>query len=242
MKTSCRDIILASRLIRSAEQLEAVKSAIDDPINTELVLQLESYLDKDAKKMLTDAEKAKEQKAEKVVDDMRDSDSADDVESDPGFGGMGGRGVPERFSGRPSAPMDMDTPDLPGDFVSEDEESTEETADVESSSTVYGKPVTAASDIQQSDVAEKVNSLKGYLNANSSTAGADRVVIKDDELWIHFNDSINLNNMMLPVIEYMTIPYPWLAFNRLARSENAMVFVINFADQFDRDDTKDDAE
>lgn len=234
MKISCRNAILASRLIRSSEQLEAVKSAIEDPINTELVKQLESYLDPEAKKLLNDAEEAKSKAAEKAVEDITGPDDAADAESDSGFGGMGGgRSIPDRFSGRPSAPMDMETPDLPGDFESEETEETE----VESSSTVYGKPVTAASDIQQSDVADKVTSLKGYLNANSSTAGADRIVIKDDELWIHFNDSINLNNTMIPVIEYMTNPYPWLAFNRLARSENAMVFTINFADQFDRDDS-----
>ena len=45
---------------------------------------------------------------------------------------------------------------------------------------------------------------------------------------IHYNDSINLNNVMEPVISLLSnAGYSYLQFNRLARTENAIVFMIN---------------
>ena len=50
------------------------------------------------------------------------------------------------------------------------------------------------------------------------------------ELWIHYNDSINLNNVMEPVIAVLNAAnYFKLDFNRLARTENAIVFSITVA-------------
>ena len=240
---SCRKAILASRMIRSAEQADAVSAAIDNPINSELVRQLDSYLGDEYREILI---QSREKKSEKAQDDKADQNVPQDSEmragdgASPRFGGGSGGGIPSRFSDRPSAMNmpDEETPDLPGDFQSEDENS--ETG-VESTSKVYGKPISASSSIDSCDIEEAVSGIKGFLNLNSSTAGAERLAVKDDEVWIYFNDSINLNNIMVSVIEYMTNPYPWLVFNRLARSENAIVFAVNYLDQFDRNDVSSDA-
>ena len=73
--------------------------------------------------------------------------------------------------------------------------------------------------------------LKGLLNVNSSTAGVNRVLIKADELWIYYDDSINLNNVMTAVIESLNAAnYYYLVFNRLARTDNAIVFEISKLD------------
>lgn len=237
---SCRKAILASRMIRSAEQAAAISAAIDDPINTELVQQLDSYLGDEYRELLIQVrnEKAhkddqKPEEPDKQPDESMDSGMESGMGASPKFGGGGGS-VPSRFSDRPSAIVDEETPDLPGDFVGE-----EETSEVESTSKVYGKPISASSCIESCNIDEAVSGIKGFLNSNSSTAGAERLAVKDDEVWIYFNDSINLNNVMVSVIEYMTNPYPWLAFNRLARSENAIVFAVNYIDQFDRNDVSD---
>jgi hypothetical protein len=66
------------------------------------------------------------------------------------------------------------------------------------------------------------------------------VSVKEDEAWVYFDDSINLNNVMGDVIDGLANPYPWLAFNRLARSENAMVFVIDFINQYNTQLSEDD--
>ena len=54
---SCRRAILASRMIRSSEQIEQIKAAIDDPVNAELVKQLDSYIGDEYKEILVEARK-----------------------------------------------------------------------------------------------------------------------------------------------------------------------------------------
>lgn len=78
----------------------------------------------------------------------------------------------------------------------------------------------------------EVQDIKGILNALEDTKGVQRVGIKNEnELWIYYNDSINLNNVMGPVIEELNKPgYTYLEFNRLARSDNAIVFIIMLED------------
>lgn len=90
----------------------------------------------------------------------------------------------------------------------------------------------SASSLPRTDVTDnmslEVKDIKGTLNSIDSTCGVSRVSVKDDkEVWIHYNDNVNLNDVMVDVIEYMNkYGYTYLEFNRLARSENAVVFVI----------------
>lgn len=90
----------------------------------------------------------------------------------------------------------------------------------------------SASSLPRTDVTDNMNlevkDIKGTLNSIESTSGVSRVSVKDDkEVWIHYNDNVNLNDVMVDVIEYMNkYGYTYLEFNRLARSENAVVFVI----------------
>lgn len=74
----------------------------------------------------------------------------------------------------------------------------------------------------------EVQDIKGILNSREDTAGVSRVSTKDDkEVWIYYNDNVNLNDVMVQVIEELNRPgYTYLEFNRLARSDNAIVFVI----------------
>lgn len=74
----------------------------------------------------------------------------------------------------------------------------------------------------------EVESIKGTLNAKDDTSGVSRVGVKDDkEVWVYYNDNVNLNDVMVPVIEQMNASgYTYLEFNRLARSDNAVVFVV----------------
>ena len=67
--------------------------------------------------------------------------------------------------------------------------------------------------------------LKGSLNNVKETAGVARVAEKENEVWIYYNDDVNLNNIMTDVIESIAnMGYTYLEFNRLARSDNAIVF------------------
>ena len=94
--------------------------------------------------------------------------------------------------------------------------------------------------LPRTDVTDNLNlevkDIKGLLNSNSDTSGVSRVSVKDDkELWIHYNDNVNLNDVMVSVIELVNQSgYSYLEFNRLARSENAIVFVIMYDDTYRR--------
>ena len=51
--------------------------------------------------------------------------------------------------------------------------------------------------------------------------------VVDHELWIYYNDDSNLNDKMIEVISVLnSTGYTYLKFNRLARSNNAIVFDI----------------
>lgn len=76
-----------------------------------------------------------------------------------------------------------------------------------------------------------VDTLKGTLNSRADLAGVARVAVKEkeQEIWIYYNDNVNLNNIMVEVIEFVkNAGYDVLEFNRLARSDNAIVFSISF--------------
>jgi hypothetical protein len=68
--------------------------------------------------------------------------------------------------------------------------------------------------------------VKTTLNNNAETKGVSRASIKDDELWVYYEDSINLNKVMANAIEILNSLDYGLEFNRLARSDNAIVFLV----------------
>ena len=70
------------------------------------------------------------------------------------------------------------------------------------------------------------DAIKTALNNSTETKGVNRTSIKDDELWIYYDDSINLNKVMADAIETIYTFGYGLEFNRLARSDNAIVFLI----------------
>ena len=64
--------------------------------------------------------------------------------------------------------------------------------------------------------------------------------VKDSELWIYYKDDVNLNDKMIEVIEVLnSTGYTYLAFSRLARSNNAIVFDINLNTSEDIKSVKD---
>ena len=70
-----------------------------------------------------------------------------------------------------------------------------------------------------------LSEIKDNLNGVADTSGVNRIRIKDSEIWIYYEDRINLNSVMSCVLEYLNSwGYNYLEFNRLDRSDNAMVF------------------
>lgn len=228
-------ILSASRLYRSfstTRQDELIRAA-NAPMNVKLVQQLADYLDPEYRtKEYLDHPAESDAESEPAELDL--SDDFGDAEE---FGGTDSpSGPPPRMpsgslpSGSPSSgmegPPDMDNPpDTDSEDVPEDSE-------VPGMNVVPDAPgpddeVAEATNIMSDDITQ---SIKDILESDEATAGVSRVVVRDDgsELWIYYQDRINLNRLMTLVVDSIeSHGYDQLSFNRLARSDNAIVFEIH---------------
>lgn len=239
--------IYASKLYRASNRKDKIQSALEDPKNQELVKQLARYLDDEyvptAVRDLPDARLEGEQShpssshggprpapshpsgggySSGGLGDMADIElpgGEDDIE--PGDSSEGADSSESTVS---ETIDDIDNTD----DVDDAQDNPDEPEAIQESTEVTKQSVTASTNVELSSLPEEV---KGTLNSRQDCCGVNRVMIKDNELWIHYNDDINLNNVMTSVIElFNAIGYTYLEFNRLARSANAIVFLVNIND------------
>lgn len=235
---SALNAIYACKMYRTHKDKDKIKAAIENPINVELVQQLAEYLNEDEVAQLSQANEAQgtEVKEEPKKTKLRES------EGSASTGGGGGSSSSsedyffnDEFSDSEEG-SDSSDESSDADAVVIDDSSSE--GEVEESTRVEGKSVTSATTLYNDETGTRVLTmssvaevLKGTLNSRQDTAGVNRATVKENELWLHYNDSMNLNTVMVPVIEFMNAGgYTYLNFNRLARSENAIVFEICAAD------------
>lgn len=223
--------IYSSKIYVTSTRKDRIHAAINSPINAELVRQLSDYLDDDAKRELSYA--IKEEKASEQEQSSGTSASEGSAPADDGFGGGAPSPAPGGHSGFSGDIMSDFGDDELADvepITDEGESGGEPSANVEESTAVAGTPIKATSIIWTTieDVASDCDVIKGTLNAKDNTSGVSRLQVKENELWIYFNDSVNLNDKMIDVIETLNATgYTYLAFSRLARSDNAIVFDVN---------------
>ena len=199
--------IFSSKMFLASKNQDKIRAAFTDNANIELIEQLDEYIGDEYIALL---------KPEKQKDEKSDTTQTKSE---------------QKSSGTPIKPsLREEYTDLEDDFVDDAELNSDSekpmntdnsTETVENSTAI--KSATTVIPVSYEDA---VTEIKGILNANSSTAGVSRVQKKDDEVWIYYKDNVNLNNIMDNVIDAMTNGYLWMIFNRLARSENAMVFAI----------------
>ena len=222
--------IYSSKLYVTSTRKDRIHAAIQDPINAELVQQLSEYLDDEGQMELKQAVKEEETEAADVApaDNSEASGSEDSFAPAPSGGGSHSSFTGDVFK-------DFGGDDFEGgEEVSEDISVAEgaETAPevpVEESTKVGGQPITAACQLWNTfdDVVSDCETIKGTLNSREDTTGVNRLQVKDHELWIYYKDDTNLNDKMVEVIETLNaLGYTYLTFNRLARSNNAIVFDI----------------
>ena len=125
---------------------------------------------------------------------------------------------------------DIEIPEDAGSGETESEAPAAEPEPVAESTSVAGTPITASCCVIWTtfdDVVGDCDTIKGTLNSIEATKGVSRLQVKDSELWIYYNDDVNLNDKMVDVIDVLnSTGYTYLVFNRLARSNNAIVFDI----------------
>lgn len=209
--------IFSCKLYKSSRNKDKIRAAVSDPINKELLEQAIEYLDDE----YIDEEHLGE------ID--KDQPEPEDTAIRPSEGSpAGGGGSPDSFS-EGFEPVDGEEPDndheLSDRLAEEEENQEQEDLDLESSTKSNKQPIKASVDY----IADEVNTLQGSLDSQEDTQGVARIQIKEgNELWIFYQDKINLNNVMENVISKLNaLGYGMLEFNRLARTDNAIVFSIN---------------
>ena len=226
--------IYSSKLYITSTRKDRIRAAINDPFNVELVQQISDYLDNDSKKLLKTAVEEEDAKAEKLEDKSSDSDtgSGNDEPLDdehnvfsPSYSGSHGPIAPPSDMG---GDMGEGGPEEPGLFDESSDSGYEPAPDdnVEESTQI---PIEGSSKIEDiiSNLVNDLPVIKGTLNGREDTAGVIRLNVDDDELWIYYADEVNLSDIMIEVIEALNgANYNYLTFNRLARSNNAIVFDI----------------
>ena len=225
--------IYSSKLYVTSTRKDRIHAAIQDPINAELVQQLSDYLDEDAQIELKRATNQVAQKTGSQPTGSGDVDSGDTGAGDTGAPTPSG-GSHHSFSGSPIDDFGAD--ELADIDISEDAGGEEAPADIPEepeaveSVTQEGKKITASTAIiwtTLDDVVNDCETIKGTLNAREDTKGVTRLQVSEHELWLYFNDDSNLNDKMIEVISVLnSTGYTYLKFNRLARSNNAIVFDI----------------
>ena len=226
--------IFACKLYKASPRKDKIQCAIKNPINAELVAQLSEYLDEEYRTPDLSAD------LDKVdLGDGSSTGGSSGGESSGDFSGMADIPLGGGFSEGESYPssddidlddetLDSESGDIDDEHLDQDldedlEDVTDVEEDVESVESSQGIEVTVTSGLSS----ETVEQIKGTLNTRDDTTGVNRVLIKNNELWIYYEDSINLNNVMGPAIELLNASgYTYLEFNRLARSANAIVFQI----------------
>ena len=227
--------IYASKIYVTSARKDKIHAAIQDPVNAELVQQLAEYLDDEAYAELEQAvseERSEETPTQDTSESAETSAPASSNKSGGSHSSGGHSSAPSSFTGDILSDFGEDElADIPepesdqsGDTAASEPEPVSETTKTDKES------VTASTAIiwtTLDDVISDCASIKGTLNLREDTCGVTRIQVSDHELWIYYNDDSNLNDKMVEVIGVLNaVGYTYLKFNRLARSNNAIVFDV----------------
>lgn len=222
--------IYASKLYKASTRKDRIHAALMAPGNLSLVQQLAESLDEEYQKPENLGLEENKPKEEADTSPAAE-DFISDEEVDPEKDLMTVDDVKNRLSYTPhSKPSSSSSDGAPAEPDKEKPEPDTSELIPDSPMTEEPKPEPAVEnkkeDVESTTLAD-VTILKGTLNSREDTAGVTRVAQKENEVWIYYKDDVNLNNVMTEVIEYiMNSGWESFEFNRLARSDNAIVFEV----------------
>lgn len=232
--------IYASKLFKTSKRKERIEAAMLAQSNLELMQQLAEDLDDEYQtpKNLGDEEEPSG-KDESDDTDLEGLLVDEEVDPETDLVTMNDLKAPKQ-SGNKSLSKPSKNSSVPGnksegsDTKPEDSDTKPDTSGLIPDSPMNEKPESAEASTQtngsegiKAATLADLNILKNTLNSREETSGVNRIAQKENEVWIYYNDDVNLNDIMVDVIEMLTdSEYQQLEFNRLARSDNAIVFVI----------------
>lgn len=200
-----KNVVLSSSLFAVSTKKAKIMAALMNPLNAELIQQSVSDLPDDtvAKLNVSDNQEPNKDGASPA------SEGTKSITSDP---------KPIKFRVVDHA-LEKDTAALEDDDSSKDSDNSVET-----------NPVDVTSSVSVDCVVLDAEVIKSTLNGRDDTCGVVSIALKDSgasELWIYYDDETNLNDTIYAVVSvFNSCGYNMLKFNRLARSNNAIVFDI----------------
>lgn len=228
--------IYASKLYMTSNRKDRIHAALIAPGNLALVQQLADDLDEEFQVPENLGAQPKEETSESKEDKEATEDEFSEFKVDEDINPKTDLVTMNDFKSPSPSPnkrsSSSDKNEDEGSSKEDTSESKESKADT--SDLIPESPANEQKPSESTEASTKVASatladltlLKNTLNSREDTAGVIRIAEKEKELWIYYNDDINLNNIMTNVIEYLIDNnYEQYEFNRLARSDNAIVFV-----------------
>lgn len=209
--------IYGCKMFRSSSRKNHIKANIANPINVELVQQIQDLTDdsEDTSEKVNPSENRSERK----------------ILKGPSSSPSGGSYSPSFSDDIEPSEDDIFIPDESNDESDKDEK-TDDSINLDNSDELNDEDVSdenvesseAITAVVEDDV--YINQLKSILNESSSlTYGVSRISERKNEVWIYYNDDVNLNPMLSDIIYTVeSSKFKNLEFNRIARSDNAVVF------------------
>ena len=222
--------IFSSKLFAVSSRKAEIRAAASNPINQNLMQQLSTALDKSYQKAEylldeEDQEKLRQEQTESAEPEVEETEESE-VTEETGA-------EPKEHSAPPAKPSNLHSRFKEAEKNMSEDEPSEPAEGAPTDTGSVDTKMEAATDIDNGiedngiqDTKSIADSVKAALNDNTETAGVSRTAVKDDEIWVYYEDSINLNKVMASAIETLNTLGYWLEFNRLARSDNAIVFLI----------------
>lgn len=222
--------ILQSTIFKGSKNKAAILAAINDPINRELIQQVDSF---------TSKVESPEGEVLDEVDTQPSENSGEGMSAGMGGGFSGGgfsgggdfgdfEGEGEEFEGEGSEGEEFEGSegDLP-DTESSDIDDTEE-PEIESSTNIEANTYVTAERVYTT-----VNEIPGTLNLLDTTKGAIQCVLKDNAIWIYYDGEVDINSVLEGVTRtLMSKGYNFLEFDRVVRDKNAIVYTINWVSNY----------
>lgn len=218
----------------SQERKDKVKAAYLNPVNLELVQQLSTYLDapvendpelgwQNGADVNNVSEKSKEN-TKPEVEEGSHSTSSETRRTLPSMNKLVKDLKDEENTNDASIlePSSVENPvaePAPGSDSSNTTTTTQQPESAEASTAIKA----SCFNVPEVDL----DTIKGTLNAREETTGVTQIRRRENEIWIYYGDKVNLNTILPTTIDLIAYIDPRLEFNRLARSNNAIVFEIS---------------
>lgn len=237
---------MSSELFKSSKNKSKILSTISNPINKELVKQLESYvkvsdLTEDDSSEDSKHEDSTESNSPSLENTADASSSEDDKTTEQTHTSKPASFAPNYSSNKSETDdnEEADSEGSDGDNNDEDKSSdNSDSNDVNESTSTNKLQIKSSTYVTADIVAKAVNELPGALNLSDDTKGVDYAAFKTNEnnaneVWIYYDSEVDVSKILSNVVTYLlSSGYYYLQFNRVSRDDNALVFVVNWVSSY----------